>query len=1016
MKQLLIMFAGLLLLSIVPPSVSAQEAFEARGVVLDQSGDAIVGATIIEQGTANATFTDTEGRFELRVSSRNALVEIRFIGYTTVVLPAGSPELNIVSLEPDAMSIDDVVVIGYGTVRKDDMTGSVSVIKSEEVNRGAVVSPQQMLQGKMPGLQIIPSDGNPNSTPTIRIRGAASLKATNNPLIVIDGVPIAEDGGQGMGNPLTTVNPNDIETMSILKDASAAAIYGSRASNGVIIITTKKGTGNKLNLSYNGSVSVETNSARLDVMKPDEFRNYIDKTFPVGSSQMADIMHSRIGDFDTDWQKLIFRTAISNDHNLSAYGNINDRMPYRVSAGYTNQRGTLKTSLYERGTIDVSVSPNFFDKHLTVSLNAKGSTSYEQKPSTGSVNSAAFFNPTIDPYWRNEDGTIDYTTTNGYWNYGTGRGNEFLPNRILGAGPLSTLYDHFDYGHGKRVIGNAQIDYKVHGLEALRFNLNLGLDWSKTRGTIGDRPNSFQAWSDSEALGWGQHSKWSRFKRNQVLEAYADYNETWGKHRLDVMAGYSWQHFYSADRADERTRPRYFNETGELNPNGNYPFNYQESYLVSFYGRLNYSYDSRYLLTVTLRDDASSRFAKDQRWGLFPSAALAWNIANEGFMENARNLSALKLRFSVGQTGQQEFSNNYPHLARYDMSTDVYGKYYMGSDGYSFYLTPRAYDPTIRWETTTTYNVGLDFGFYNGRINGSIDWYDRRTKDLLNEVFTPMGANFGNTLLTNIGSMKNTGFEFAINVIPIATEDWHLDVGFNGTFQNTEFTKLNSTDDPTYAIPVTGVEGGTGGTIAQHMVGHAPYTFYPYQQVYDSNGKPIQNAFVDRDGNGTINQDDRYMSGKSPAPDFYYGLNIKLSYRQWDFGFNAHGSVGNWAFNNFAANHATSYIDLNAGNLPNFANTILDTGWTRQNVSQQLFSDMFIEDASFFKMDDINLGYTFEKLFSNKGSMRLGFSVQNVFTITGYSGVDPEIPGVDGRDNAIWPRPRTFSLRLNVNF
>jgi iron complex outermembrane receptor protein len=1010
MKQLLLMFTGLVLLSITP-HVAAQERVAVTGRVADQAGGPIAGAYVVEKGTQNGTITDGSGVFSLRVEAASTL-EVSFLGYVTREVAASEAGLAPVVLQQDVTQISEVVVIGYGTVRKDDMTGSVSVIRSEEINRGSVVSPQEMLKGKMPGLQIIPGDGNPNSGATIRIRGAASLKATNNPLIVIDGVPIAEDAGEGMGNPLTTVNPNDIETMSVLKDASAAAIYGSRASNGVIIITTRKGTGNQIKLSYNGSASVETNSSRLNVMTPSEFRNYIDTRLPAGSSPMADIMHSRIGDANTDWQKLIFRTTLSNDHNFSAYGNIKERMPWRASAGYTNQRGTLKTSLYERGTIDLSVAPNFFDKHLTVSLNAKGSTSFENKPDTGTVGTAAFFNPTIDPYWRNNDGSIDYNTTNGFWNYGSGRGDQFMPNILLGAGPLSKLYDHFDYGYGNRVIGNAQIDYKLHGFEALRFNLNLGLDWSNTRGVVGDRPNSFQSWTDTEARGWGQFSKWSHLKRNKVLEAYVDYNETWGKHHFDAMAGHSWQHFYSSDQDGIR----YFNQTGEMNTIAKYPYNRQESYLISFYGRLNYSYDSRYLFTFTLRDDASSRFAKDQRWGLFPSAAFAWNIANEAFMSDARNISALKLRLGAGQTGQQEFDNNYPYLARYDMSTNVYNQYNMGSEGYSFFLSPRPYDPSIRWESTTTYNIGLDFGLFNGRVNGSVDWYNRLTKDLLNEVLTPMGANFGNTLLTNIGSMKNSGLEFAVNVTALQTKDWGLDVGFNGTFQKTRFTRLNATDDPTYDIPVTGVSAGTGGTIARHKVGYAPYTFFPYQQIYDSNGMPIQNALVDRDGDGTITQNDRYMSGKSPSPDFYYGLNLKLTYRQWDFGFNAHGSVGNWAFNDFASNHATSFIDVNAGNLPNFAHTVLDTGWMGQNSSQQPFSDLFIENASFFKLDDINLGYTFDGLFSKRGSARLGFSVQNVFTITPYSGVDPEIPGVEGRDSAIWPRPRTFSLRLNVNF
>jgi TonB-dependent SusC/RagA subfamily outer membrane receptor len=669
----------------------------------------ILGATVVEKGTTNGVSTGIDGDYAIRAAGPESVIEVSYVGYKTVSLVASSSLLAHLTLEEDAMGIDDVVVIGYGTVKKNDMTGSVVAIKAEEFNRGAVVSTQDMLKGKVPGVHIIPGDGGPGSSATIRVRGAASLNASNDPLIVIDGVPIAVDGGKGMANPLETINPNDIESFTVLKDASAAAIYGSRASNGVILVTTKKGRGNTPRVSYSGSVSVQTNSDELPVMSPGEFRTYIDQVYPAGTTT-GDKVQSMLGDKNTNWQDLVFRTAISHDHNVSLIGNINDRMPYRASVGYTNQQGTLETSKYERGTLDLSLSPNFFDKHLTVNLNAKGVITSQRYASGGVVGSAAFFNPTIDPYFRNDDGSIDYTTTNGYWNYGSGRGEDFTPNTLLGAGPLSQLYDRDNTARAKRFIGNAQIDYKVHGFEALRFNLNLGLDVSSAKTYDGVNPGSFQAYTDTEARGWGQYSWTTNFRRNQLLEFYANFNKEWGIHHLDVMAGYSWQHFYSSDHSVS-----YFNETHEQKgEDSRYPFNRQENYLLSFYGRLNYSIASKYLFSFTLRDDASSRFSKDTRWGLFPSGAFAWNIAEENFLKDSRAVSALKLRVSVGQTGQQEIGSNYPYLARYYMSTDVYKTYYMGSAGHMFYLTPGAYDPNIKWETTTTYNVGLDFGFLGG--------------------------------------------------------------------------------------------------------------------------------------------------------------------------------------------------------------------------------------------------------------------------------------------------------------
>ena len=556
MRKFLTMCLGLALLAMaIPAQVFAQSGkYEVKGVVVDSTGTPVIGASVVEQGTTNGITTDVNGQFVLNVQGEQSIVQISFIGYVTKSLAASSTELQYVVLEDDSAMIDDVVVIGYGTVKKDDLTGSVVAIKAEELNRGAVVSTQDMMQGKVPGLQIIPGDGGPNSGSTIRIRGAASLNASNDPLIVIDGVPVASDAGSGMANPLSLVNPNDIESFTVLKDASAAAIYGSRASNGVIIITTKKGKGNKVNVSYNGSFSVSTNSDTMQVMSPEQFRDYITTTF-AGTPSLADAT-KYMGDANTDWQSLVFRTGLSHDHNASVYGNYENILPYRASLGYTGQQGTLETSKFDRATLDVSLSPKFFKEHLTVALNAKGVYTHQNYADGGVVGTAAFYNPTVDPYWYNEDGTIDTSTTNGYYNVGSGRGQAFSPNGLAAENPLSMLYDKEKYAETWRTLGNLALDYKVHGLEALRFNLNLGLDWSKTFEYDGVRPGSIQAWKDGDAKGWGMHTKKNWLRRNQVLDFYGNYNETWGKHNLDAMLGYSWQHFYGADRS-----VTYYNET-----------------------------------------------------------------------------------------------------------------------------------------------------------------------------------------------------------------------------------------------------------------------------------------------------------------------------------------------------------------------------------------------------------------------------------------------------------------------
>ena len=992
----------------------AQGGYGVSATVNDQYGP-VAGATAVELGTSNGTTTGIDGEFSLKVASPESMVEVSCIGYAPQTFKASQMPATV-TLKEDSEFIDEVVVIGYGTVKKDDMTGSLSAIKSDDLNRGAVVNTQDMLKGKVPGLLVTPGDGGPGSGSRIRIRGSASLNASNDPLIVIDGVPIAQGAGGAMSNPLDLLNPDDIESFTILKDASASAIYGSRASNGVIIITTKKGYGGKPKVTYSGSASLQHISGKVPVMSPSELVDFYSQIYPAGTPT-GDRIQELMGNALTDWQDLIFRPAFVTDQNISVSGNFRNRMPYRASVAYLGQQGTLKEASYDRGTMDLALSPDFFDKHLRLDLNVKGVYSYQDYSDGGTVQTAAFFNPTQYPYWVNSDGTIDYSTTNGYWNYGNGKGNLFAPNVLVGPSPLSMLYDNLSYAESLRFIGRAAVDYKVHGFEALSFNVSAGLDITATNSYNGVVPGSFQAYTDTANLGVGRYNRGYNLSRSQTFEAYAAFKDSWGIHSVDAVAGYSWQNNYAANRSIN-----YFNVTHKpnLNPGETVDSRYlmyrNENFLVSFYGRVNYSIDSRYVFTFTARGDGSSKFAAAHRWGFFPSGAFAWNIAHEPFLKDVKAVSALKLRFSAGQTGQQDGIGDYVYMARYNMSNNPSYMYNMGDENFMNMLTPQAYDPMIKWETTTTYNVGLDYGFFNDRLSGSIDAYLRDTKDLLNSVQVPMGSNFGNKLMTNIGSIRNKGLEFSVSGIPVQTDVWSVQLGFNGTFQETVFTKLNVTEDDNYYIETGTISKGTGGYLSRQMVGYAPYTYYTYKQKYDADGKPLQNQFDDLDGDGEITEGDRYMTGKSPAPKFYYGLNLKVAYKNWDFGLNGHGSAGVWIFNDFASANSTASLDLNSGALPNQARLVKTTGFVEPNSAQQWYSDYFLENGSFFRLDDVNMGYTFKDLGKWGSTVRLALSMQNVFILTGYSGPDPETTSENGIDNTMWPRSRTYSLRLNVKF
>ena len=996
MNRIMTLCASFLLSCIMGASVFAQGGYEVKGVVVDNVGP-IIGATVIEQGTTNGASTGLDGDYVLNVSSADAVVEISCIGYATQTFVASQMPATI-TLAEDALFLADVVVIGYGTVKKGDMTGSVVAIEAENINRGAVTSPSSMLVGKVSGLNITPANGQPGASSTIRIRGAASLTATNDPLIVIDGVPVTKEGGAGMGDPLATVNPNDIESYSVLKDASATAIYGSRASNGVIIITTKKGKGKGIHVSYSGSASAKQNADVIQMMTGTQFAEYIQQYRPDSAPLLG--VNGTI--YNTNWQDQIYRIAVNTDHNLSVYsGGV---LPFRVSLGYNLDQATIKTGDNQRANLDVSLSPKFFDEHLSVNFNAKGVYQHTNW-ANNAVGSAIAFDPTKPIYFTDADGNIDRSVvSNGYWNWLTAGS----ANTMASVNPLSSVYDWVSAGQTFRGIGNLQLDYKVHGLESLRANVNLGMDIAKTTGNNYNTLGSIGSLRSAPDL----YSEYENYNRNMLLEAYVDYNETFAeKHNFNAMAGYSWQHnyvkydnaqYYNNDRAKE-----YYIA----------PSNAREYYLVSFFGRINYSYDSRYLLTLTARGDASSRFAANNRWGFFPSAAFAWNIANEGFLKGNNVLSQLKFRLGWGRTGQQDIGDDYyPYLARYYQSASVTMQYPMGAAGEAYNaLSPLAYNPNIKWETTETSNVGIDFGFLEDRITGSVEAYYRHTFDLLNNISIPLGSNFGKEVISNIGSMVNKGIELSANFVPVETKDWHWEIGGNITFQDVKITKLTN-DDSTYLGVETGKSMGSNvGFSSLHRAGHAPYTYYLYEQLYDENGNAIQNALVDRNSDGVINSEDRYLTGCSPTPWAYYGVHTQLRWKNWDFGVNGHGAIGAELINKNAMGYSSSYSDdYTKSYINNLSAVWLRQDWHALTSESQKYSDLWIEDASFFKIDDINLGYTFN--LENDLKIRVAGSVQNVYTFTKYSGLDPEINDVDGVDTEIYPRPRLYTLRLNITF
>jgi TonB-linked SusC/RagA family outer membrane protein len=982
-KRVFTMLFMLFLGSLFAGAINAQ-GIRVSGKVTDAAdGSALVGVTIQEKGTSNGTNTDVKGNFSLTVASTATLI-FSYVSYTPQEIPVNGRTAINVALSVMDQSLQEVVVIGYGTVKKSDATGSVVAVSSKDFNKGAITSPQDLLVGKSPGVVITTAGGAPGSGATIRVRGGSSLNASNDPLIIIDGVPLDNNNVAGSSNFLAFVNPNDIETFTILKDASATAIYGSRASNGVILITTKKGkAGSPFSITYDGNTSIASAIRFLDVYSGDQLRQIaFDHIDLYGADSF-----NKLGAENTNWQKEIFRTAVSQDHNLSVSGAYKS-LPYRVSIGYTDQNGIMKNTDMQRITGSISLDPTFLKNDLKVSLNAKGMTTNNNFGSSGALGSAV----NMDPTQPVKDGN---SASDGYFQWSNYGANLGTPN------PVEQLMAADNKSNVKRVIGNVQIYYNIPFISGLNANLHLATDYTESSGH-NNRPVTSPSVLTSPL--WGRLSDYSGKNYNNLLDFYLSYSRDIKQinSKIDLTAGYSWQHF----KRDGKNYTRGIQDATHPYQKSDSSSFITENYLISFFGRLNYTLLDRYLLTFTIRDDGSSRFAKGNQWGIFPSAALAWKIKDESFLKNVSVVSDLKLRLGWGVTGQQDIGNDYPAQARYMISSA--GSYYPIGGTFLPTLRPNAYDPDIKWEETTTQNLGLDFGFLKGRIAGSIDIYKRVTKNLLNTVTIPSGSNFSNTLLTNVGSLENQGAEFSLNLTPISQSDMYLTIGVNLSYNVNKITKLLISDDPNYI----GILYGDAFTGQKQVtrVGYPAYSYFLNKQVYDVNGNPIEGLYVDLSGKGgTVNGNnaDKYIY-HNPAPDYLMGLSARFNYKNFDLSLSSRASIGNYVYNQVAA--GASYDQMyQIGYFKNFPTYLSDTKF----VKRQFTSDYFVENASFFKLDNLSTGYKFDNIYK-KLSARVSLTVQNLMTFTKYRGIDPEVSG--GIDNNFYPRPRTFMLGISLTY
>lgn len=1000
------------------------------GVVSDPSGEPLIGASILAQGTTVGTSTNIDGEYTINVAPDATLV-VSYVGYDTQNVPVdGRTSINV-TMQENSVMLNEVVAIGYGTVKKSDATGSVAVIKPDEIEAGLATSVQDMLVGQTPGV-VVTQAGGPEGGGTIRIRGGSSLNASNDPLIVVDGVPLSNAGMGGLGNSLGMISPENIESMTILKDASATAIYGSRASNGVIIITTKKGKSGKPTVNFAANLYVNTARKTWKVLDANQFRSLLE-------SRGMDAALAATGDANTDWQDEVLRTTVSSDYSLSVGGTAG-WLPYHAEISYTNNNGIIKTSKMDRVTMGFNLSPKFFDNHLSVNANVKGYYIRNNFGDAGALSNAISFDPT-HPVRSNEpivSGNSGFQYLyNGYYevhNNGTLNDNAAL-------NPMGLLEQRDNHANVYRSNGNLQLDYSLHFLPDLHLNLNLGYDVMKSNLVDNWAANSATAYKNHEHYGGAYNFDQYQFRSNTLLNFYLNYKKEVESiySNFDVTAGYDWQRFYNDGHytgangnsgyrvSPGLNTPTYLgkNEAGQqtygvtinestipllgqnfqndgVSPDGDYHWadRYQ---LLSFFGRLNYTFKDRYLLTVTVRGDATSRFAKDKRWGVFPAVALGWKINQEAWMQGAAGwLSDLKLRLGWGKTGQQEIGETINYLALYAFASPSVS-YPNGTNGWYLPVYARGYNPDLTWETTTSWNAGLDFGFFNNRITGSIEYYKRKTTDLLAYVAVPAGSSTTNMLNRNIGSLENYGVEFNIAAKPIVTNDFTWTLSYNVGWNHNEITELTTGASQ---LKTGGISGGNGNTVQIHAEGHPANSFYLFQQVYDESGAPLEGVYVDQDGNGQIDDSDKIIN-KSPDPKVTMTFGSQFRYKKWDLGFNIRASIGNYVYNNVLSTKAV-YNDLFTYGL----NNVVENDYYFEQP--RYMSDYYLRNASFVRCDNITLGYTWDNLLNDKLRLRLFGAVQNPFVITKYKGVDPEVFG--GIDNSVYPRATTYSLGLVATF
>ena len=985
----------LFLFLLLPFTMLAQSTL--KGTVVDKAtGQPIPGVNVNVQGAPGGTSTGFDGNFELSNVKNGNKIIVSFIGYKTATVDySGQKTLNI-SLEEDTNQLKEVVVqVGYGTVKKKDATGSVSQISAKEFNKGINVTPESLISGRISGVNVV-GGGAPGAKADIRIRGGSSLSASNEPLIVIDGLPMSNAVPNGSTSILSTIDPNDIESFTVLKDASAAAIYGSRAANGVIVITTKKGTKGGVKVNFNSQVGINTVANTVDVLTADQFRALVNEKGTAAQKAL-------LGTANTNWQDEIFHTALTTNNNISASGTLFNKLPVRLSVGNVDNPGILRNTSFERTTTSISLNPVLFDNHLKIDISGNIAFGKNQFQDEGPVISGAI---TFDPTQPVHQAGSRY---GGYFEWLEPTGNlPLLPAR----NPVARLNQDERKATSTRKWGNIRLDYKLHFFEDLRAVVEAGIDKFDSNGytevsresALGYQPNVF---SSGNWVNEGGYIHYTDNRQNKNLNTYFNYTKDLGKFKIDATAGYNYQMFEREGYDSGQTRQPDPLEDVTTDADIN---------LQSYFGRLNLGYDSRYLVTVNYRRDGTSRFSEANRWGNFAGGAFAWNVAEEAFLKDNSTLSSLKLRVGYGTTGQQDISASYDYLRRVTLGT-INSQYVFNGVIYSV-ARPEGYNEDIKWEDLAEMNVGADFGFLNDRITGTVNYFDKKSSDLLAEIAVPDGANIRNRGFNNIGSVRTKGVEFNIQSDIIKNNKLNWNLAFNATYIDQKISDLGATV-PGFQGYITGdiIAGGTGNQVLINSEGYAPNSFFVFEQLYDANKRPIQGAYADRNGDGAINDADRYKFHK-PAPDYTFGLFSTLNYKKFDFTMNWRASLGNYIYDNVSSDKG--YVEAGLRRQTDLSNITTDyynTGFTTEsnsNGTQRVFSDYFVKDASFIKLDNIVLGYTFDKTLIKAASLRVTAGIQNVFVLTKYNGLDPE--KFNGIDNNVYPRARTFLFGVNANF